>query len=932
MLPRLAIPVLFVLLLSIVFVPHVYAQQTLENPQPGSFQSGVGVISGWACEAQTIEVSFDGGPRLQAGAGTIRADTHGVCGDTDNGFGLLYNWNLLGDGVHTVTAYADGVEFASVKVTVTTLGTEFLRGASGAFTVSDFPATGATRTLRWQQAQQNFVITAGNPQRGGTSGAAPHILENPQPGSFQSGVGVISGWACNAQTIEISFDGGSRLQAGAGTLRADTQGVCGDTDNGFGLLYNWNLLGDGPHTVTAYADGIEFARVTVTVTTLGEEFRRGLSREVTIPDFPEDGTDVVLQWQEAQQNFVITQLNADITRGPAEKMYWLDPSLQRVQRANLDGSQIETVYTHPRSTSGRKDFAVDPRGGKIYWKEDGRNERIYRANLDGTEIEAIVDRGYVGGASVASMRVDQGARKIVYITLGDDWWRANLDGTQQEFLRRGRVPGYGYWAVEDGTLYYYAYNRTDDAWFLVGQALADPSAPQIRIDPDAVHGPGSISVDAASGKIYWWTAGARLQRANLDGTHIESLPVPIPDARTAWAVEGDNIYWVEEGTGSLYRDTIDPRARNLVTRDLPLHRDSLCTTCALPDMLIIGRTTISHNFIYRYDFSEARFRDIIHAYTSAIKDFVIDEVAGKLHILIESLEDYQGGIADLVTIDLATDRLDRLRIHENDLSPRVNPDYERGDDYTQIASPHGGLVLDQRSGTLYWMVDKEFYRNWPINLGEVDVTAQLYRLQAGARQPELVWESATRKYGTTRYGTYFQCAGRHMVRHHDRDSVQIIELTDRTGTWMEVLIDPNVPPITVESSSSIRRINLTCIVEQGDSQITVFWIGDNTLNQGRLGALAATRVPKYIREKVRGILGHDRDTGELLLLWANPDSSSTRDEVLRWNPQTEDSKPVLSSYGIHHKRIPEDTLDEWQQDPQTWQLPGSVRQFELATQ
>ena len=71
MLPRLAIPVLFVLLLSIVFVPHVYAQQTLENPQPGSFQSGVGVISGWACEAQTIEVSFDGGPRLQAGAGTI---------------------------------------------------------------------------------------------------------------------------------------------------------------------------------------------------------------------------------------------------------------------------------------------------------------------------------------------------------------------------------------------------------------------------------------------------------------------------------------------------------------------------------------------------------------------------------------------------------------------------------------------------------------------------------------------------------------------------------------------------------------------------------------------------------------------------------------------------------------------------------------------
>ena len=38
----------------------------------------------------------------------------GACGDTNNGFGLLYNWNRLGDGVHTVTAYADGVEVESL--------------------------------------------------------------------------------------------------------------------------------------------------------------------------------------------------------------------------------------------------------------------------------------------------------------------------------------------------------------------------------------------------------------------------------------------------------------------------------------------------------------------------------------------------------------------------------------------------------------------------------------------------------------------------------------------------------------------------------------------------------------------------------------------------------------------------------------------------
>ena len=343
------VPVLFLFVLPIVSAQHVWAQATLENPQPGSFQSGIGVISGWACKAQIIEISFNGGPRLRAALGTIREDTQGVCGDTDNGFGLLYNWNLLGDGVHTVTAYADGVEFASVTVTVTTLGTEFLRGASGAFTVSDFPATGATRTLRWQQAQQNFVITAGSPRSGGTSGAALHILENPQPGSFQSGVGVISGWACEAQTIEISFGDGPRLQAGAGTIREDTHRVCGDTDNGFGLLYNWNLLGDGPHTVTAYADGEEFARVTVTVTTLGEEFRRGLSREVTVTNFPAAGTNVVLRWQQAQQNFVITQT----TSTPVSTHFLPDANLRRAVGEALGKSPGATITKAELATLDR---------------------------------------------------------------------------------------------------------------------------------------------------------------------------------------------------------------------------------------------------------------------------------------------------------------------------------------------------------------------------------------------------------------------------------------------------------------------------------------------------------------------------------------------------------------------------------------------------
>ena len=146
-------------LLSTIFVPHVWAQQMLENPQPDSFQSGIGVISGWACEATQIEIAFDGGAPTTAAYGTSRGDTQSVCGDTDNGFGLTFNWNLLDDGEHTVRALADGVEFATVTVTVTTLGAAFLEGKDAHVFVNDFPEKGTAVQLKWQEAQQNFVIT-----------------------------------------------------------------------------------------------------------------------------------------------------------------------------------------------------------------------------------------------------------------------------------------------------------------------------------------------------------------------------------------------------------------------------------------------------------------------------------------------------------------------------------------------------------------------------------------------------------------------------------------------------------------------------------------------------------------------------------------------------------------------------------------------------
>ena len=199
------------------------------------------------------------GEPQEAAYGTARLDTEAVCGDSDNGFGLLFNWNLLGDGEHEVVALVDGVELDRATVTVTTLGAEFLRDVTGTCTAADFPTGDETVTLAWQQTQQSFVIVdgpapAGTTNRMGTPGVG--YLENPGPNSFQSGIGVLSGWACEGTEVVIELNGQPQ-PAAYGTERLDTLEMCGDTANGFGLLFNWNLLGEGEHEVVAVVDGEE---------------------------------------------------------------------------------------------------------------------------------------------------------------------------------------------------------------------------------------------------------------------------------------------------------------------------------------------------------------------------------------------------------------------------------------------------------------------------------------------------------------------------------------------------------------------------------------------------------------------------------------------------------------------------------------------------
>jgi hypothetical protein len=131
----------------------------IENPAQGSVQSGIGLISGWACVADRVEISIDGGARIKVSGEMGRADVKPECGHSTAGFGLLTNFNLLGPGTHSVQVYVKGVAIGGpTRFTVAVPVGEFLRGAKREVTVTDFPSAGKTTTVDWREAEQNFRV------------------------------------------------------------------------------------------------------------------------------------------------------------------------------------------------------------------------------------------------------------------------------------------------------------------------------------------------------------------------------------------------------------------------------------------------------------------------------------------------------------------------------------------------------------------------------------------------------------------------------------------------------------------------------------------------------------------------------------------------------------------------------------------------------
>ena len=256
----------------------------------------------------------------------------------------------------------------------------------------------------------------------------------------------------------------------------------------------------------------------------------------------------------------------DVDRG---KVYWTNPATQTIQRADLDGSNVEilfnlqedVLYTDWRGP--RIGIALDVDGGKIYWA-DSRQGTIQRADLDGQNVEILFD---------PTVRRPHGIALYLDKMYWSDAWkgtihRADLDGRNLKILITGNRPkdialleGDKIYWVDDGKI-----------------QAADLDGSNVKEVLTGLSNPGDIALDGVRDKIYWTESFRReqwehtIQRADLDGSNVEAIIVSEPtdsdsSEKMALDVLAGKIYWMDADGKAIQRAELDgSNVETIVTR------------------------------------------------------------------------------------------------------------------------------------------------------------------------------------------------------------------------------------------------------------------------------------------------------------------------------------------------------------------------------
>jgi DNA-binding beta-propeller fold protein YncE len=116
-------------------------------------------------------------------------------------------------------------------------------------------------------------------------------------------------------------------------------------------------------------------------------------------------------------------------------LYWLNITSNRVMRS-VDFGPEEVIVT--RTGTAPDGVAVDVAGGKVYWSNMGSllgsgGGTMQRANLDGSDVETIIPAGIA--RTPKQMQVDLVNRHVYFCDReGAKVWRAGMDGSNPEAI------------------------------------------------------------------------------------------------------------------------------------------------------------------------------------------------------------------------------------------------------------------------------------------------------------------------------------------------------------------------------------------------------------------------------------------------------------------------------------------------------------------
>ena len=239
-----------------------------------------------------------------------------------------------------------------------------------------------------------------------------------------------------------------------------------------------------------------------------------------------------------------------------QRMFWSDRVADSVRQSDLDASQIRVLSTGG-DRSEYRGIDIDLINGQFYWADNGTNS-IHRANLDGSNPETLYDIGLSFPAGVA---VDPYNKKLY-------WADASAGRIQQSNLDGSSVVD----LITDVTgPYFITLDLIHEHIYWTDQRSNPRKIQRANFDgtniEDLVTGlstPRGIALDLVNNKMYFADRGTDLiQRANLDGSDVETLVTitsdtvdPAPHG-VAVDIAREHVYWVDNGTVKIQRSNFD---------------------------------------------------------------------------------------------------------------------------------------------------------------------------------------------------------------------------------------------------------------------------------------------------------------------------------------------------------------------------------------